>query len=279
MVNDQPLQLADPPADAATESAIRSALARPVARSAPPALTFKKKLQSALGFLIGTTAIRGLGLTLRLRARYHGRDYRLAEGIAIVESFRGPAKAPLLFALTHGSCYPILYAWRGRGLCVVTSRSTDGQILARVLGGLGYKTVHGSSSRGGTRALIDLARFVQHGGDAAIAIDGPRGPAEHVKPGIILLSKITGRPIIPLAATPKRYWRFQSWDRARCPLPFSAATIIGDDPILVPPDADHEVMEQKRVELENKLRALQAEVDAHVQPKVWCLKDRQRKRK
>jgi lysophospholipid acyltransferase (LPLAT)-like uncharacterized protein len=269
------------PSDAAsateTEAAVRSALAKPPtpAGKSPP-LSLKKKVQSGVAALIGTTTIRAVGMTLRMRVRFHGRDYSFAEGERMLNQFRGADQQPLLFALCHGTCVPILCAWRGRGLCVITSRSADGQILARILRGLGYQTVHGSSSRGGTRALIDLARFVQKGGDAAIAVDGPRGPAECVKPGIILLSKITGRPIIPLAATSRRFWQFQSWDRFRAPFPFTAATIIGDDPIQVPPDADHEVMERKRAELELKLRSLQAEVDQHVAPKIWKLKDRRR---
>ena len=45
-------------------------------------------------------------------------------------------------------------------------------------------------------------------------------------------------------------------------------TVGAADPIHVPRDADQELIEAKRVELEQKLRALQQETDAYVQPKI-----------
>ena len=242
----------------------------------PAKLPFKKRLAVFLASLLGTTIIRTLAWTLRYRVIYKDQEFRGRQIPQPLLDMRGNKGEPLLFALCHGSCFPILSYWRDRGMCVVTSRSTDGQILARILRGLGCTTVNGSSSRGGTRALIDLTHIVRQGADAAIAIDGPRGPAEQAKPGIILLAKLTGRPIIPLASTSRRFYRFQSWDRFRLPFPFTRAVIIGGDPIYVPADASHELIEQKRLELEQTLRSLQQQVDAREQPRIWKLGDSKR---
>lgn len=241
------------------------------AKHSPPPVKvgFKKRFQVALAGLIGSTVLRGLGMTTRVRILYRGELHKPGFDKDALAAIRGPEGGPLLFSVWHGTCYPVLYYWRGRGVCVVTSRSTDGQALAGILRRLGYTTVHGSSSRGGSRALIDLARVVQRGGDAAIAVDGPRGPAQRVKPGIVLLAKITGRPIVPLAGSANRFVQFQSWDRFRLPFPFTRMVIAGDDPIHVPADADHECIERKRVELEQRMLELQQEVDQFVMPKVW----------
>jgi lysophospholipid acyltransferase (LPLAT)-like uncharacterized protein len=233
-------------------------------------------VQAAAAGLLGATLIRALGATFRTRILHRGALHPARYGAAAIDELRGADKPPLLFALWHGPCIPILTHWRGRGLCVVTSRSADGQILAGILRRLGYQTVSGSSTRGGTRALINLARFVQKGGDAAIAVDGPRGPALCVKPGIILLAKITGRPIVPLAASAKRFWQFQSWDRFRLPFPFTRTVITGDEPVHVPPDAGHDLIERKRLELEGKMLELQRAADAFVKPKIWRFRDRKR---
>lgn len=235
----------------------------------PAALPFKKRLTVALVGLLGTMIIRMLALTLRYRIHFANRITSGRSVPQTLETLRGPDKKPLIFALWHGSCLPIVCGWRGRGVCVVTSLSTDGQILDRILHGLGFTTARGSSSRGGTRALLDLTHIVRSGTDAAITVDGPRGPAQQAKPGIILLAKMTGRPIIPIASCSKRFWRFQSWDRFRLPLPFSKTAIAGGDPIYIPADATHEEMEAHRLALEEAIRKLQSDLDAHVGPKIW----------
>ncbi len=173
-----------------------------------------------------------------------------------LSGFRRRGPGPLLFALWHGDYFPIFqYARRSR-LYIVVSRSPDGEILARVLNAAGYRTVRGSTSRGATRAMIDLARVVKGGADAAIAVDGPRGPRLVAKPGIVLLAKLTGCPIVPLGGALSRYVQFSSWDRFRLPIPPSRAVAIAGTPIQVPADASTELIEARRAELEASLLSL-----------------------
>ncbi len=230
-------------------------------------MTFKKRVSLRCMQLLGATIFRLIGLTTRYDVRQREK----------LEEYRGEDNGPVLIALWHGSCFAPMYYHRGNGMCVITSKSPDGQILSNILHGLGYQTVRGSSNRGATRAIIDLARIVNEGADACIAVDGPRGPALETKPGIILLAKITGRPILPIAASPKSYWQFQSWDRFRLPLPFTRAKIYGGTPVHVPPDADDAMMEQKRQDVQRQLYDLQLEVDADMQPRVYCRADRRPK--
>ena len=170
----------------------------------------------------------------------------------------------LIFAIFHGSHFPTLRAYRNRGAYVITSKSADGEILTRLLGSFGFKTVRGSSSRGGTRALVDLARHVKAGSDAAIAVDGPRGPRHEVKPGTILLAKLTGCSIIPSAASLSRYWQINSWDRYRIPKPGSRAMVVFGEAMTVPPDAGDELIEARRAELQGQMIELQQQADEAV---------------
>jgi lysophospholipid acyltransferase (LPLAT)-like uncharacterized protein len=174
------------------------------------------------------------------------------------EAVLGPSRrlgpGGLLFALWHCDYFPIFSYARGSGVCVVVSRSPDGEILARVLNQYGYRTVRGSGTRGATRAMIELARVVAGGCDGAVAVDGPKGPAGQAKPGIVLLAKITGCPIVPLGAGMSRFKQFASWDRFRLPLPFSRVVLTAGEAIQVPPDASTDLIELKRCQLEQSLR-------------------------
>ena len=188
--------------------------------------SFKKRLKIAAASLLGSTYMHTLGGLMRLHATDYSRldPYRIDGGSAII-------------AMWHGPHFPVLYAYRNKGVVVVTRLSADGEILTRVLHSMGYTTVRGSSTRGGTSAMLNLARAVKSGHDAAIAVDGPKGPRYRVKEGILVLAKLTGCPIVPVAAAIDRCWRVRSWDIYRIPKPFSHAIVTGGRPITVPPDA------------------------------------------
>ena len=177
-------------------------------------------------------------------------------GEARLPGFRRLGPGPLLFALWHGDYFPIFQYARHSRLYIVVSRSPDGEILSRVLAAAGYRTVRGSTSRGATRVMVDLAKLVRGGADAAIALDGPKGPRLVVKPGIVLLAKLTGCPIVPLGAALSRYKQFGSWDRFRLPIPPARAVVTAGTPIQVPPDASGGLIEERRAELEASMLAV-----------------------
>ena len=54
---------------------------------------------------------------------------------------------------------------------------------------------------------------------------------------------------------------FHSWDRFLLPLPFSRVVLAYGEPVTVPSDADGELLEQKRQELESALLKLTDEVE------------------
>jgi lysophospholipid acyltransferase (LPLAT)-like uncharacterized protein len=233
----------------------------PPSPAGPAPIILRKRIQLAIAQRLAVALIRSLGATLRFRA----------VGEREVEALRGPEKRPVLIATFHGPHFPLLYFCRGRNACTITSRSNDGLMLTRILHSLGYQTVRGSSSRGGVGATIELTRKVQAGVDIAVAVDGPRGPAWCVKPGVLLVARLTGRPIVPVAGCPGVHWRFQSWDRFRLPMPFSSAWLVAGEPMWVPPDADDAELERLRIVLHRRMIALQLDTDRKARPWVLCL--------
>jgi lysophospholipid acyltransferase (LPLAT)-like uncharacterized protein len=118
------------------------------------------------------------------------------------------------------------------------SKHADGRLIAYLLYLLGFRSIGGSSKKGGSEGLRRLIRAMKAGAIAAITVDGPRGPRHEVKEGAIKLAQITGAPLIGMVAIPHRCYRFKSWDRMFFPVPFSRITVHFLTPQFVAPDED-----------------------------------------
>lgn len=162
----------------------------------------------------GTVLIRLLAMTWRMRA----------VNDAAVRAARANGQR-VIFTLWHGELLPLLWYHRNQGIAVVISEHRDGEIIAQIAERLGYATVRGSSSRGGSRALIGLMRALESGLDGAVTPDGPRGPAHVFAPGAAIASQRTGVPLLPLRASAARAWRLKSWDSFLVPKPFATVRV------------------------------------------------------
>jgi lysophospholipid acyltransferase (LPLAT)-like uncharacterized protein len=125
----------------------------------------------------------------------------------------------------------------------------------------GFVTVRGSSSRGGAGGLLSLARAIRRGHSVVVVPDGPRGPREVLKPGVVSLARLTGAHVVPAALGASSEWRARSWDEFRIPKPFSHCVLRLGEPISVPRDLDGAGEETARKEIEAALRAVTWQVD------------------
>lgn len=163
---------------------------------------------------VGVVLLRALASTWRVET-VHGEPLARARR----ENRR------VLFTLWHGELLPLLWHQRGTNVAIVISEHRDGEIIARIAEALGYSTVRGSTSRGGSRALIGLVRAIDGGRDGAITPDGPRGPAHVFAPGAAVAAQRTGALILPIRAEASRAWRLKSWDRFLIPKPFARVRV------------------------------------------------------
>jgi lysophospholipid acyltransferase (LPLAT)-like uncharacterized protein len=143
---------------------------------------------------------------------------------------------PVIFVLWHGRLLPLGFVHRDQGVIGLASRSADGEYIARLLQHWGFGIVRGSSSSGGDTAFRELIRVLRAGRSVAITPDGPRGPRERLKPGVLQLAQITGAPLVPVAAAASKSWWFVGWDRFLVPRPFARLHVVYADPIFVPRD-------------------------------------------
>lgn len=147
------------------------------------------------------------------------------------------ALAPAVYVAWHEHLLPLALLHREQGVRALVSRHRDGEILARVLDRLGYRTVRGSSTRGGGPGLRRMIEAGRSGETLAFTPDGPRGPARRCKPGAVRAAAETGLPVVPLAAAATSARRLGSWDRFLVPAPAARVYVARGDGIPVPPGA------------------------------------------
>jgi lysophospholipid acyltransferase (LPLAT)-like uncharacterized protein len=143
------------------------------------------KLLSFLGYLF----LRALYATMRVR---HVNAENLDE------------TPRYILAFWHRHILLSLHArWRPPTTAII-SRSKDGEIVSGVLRLYGAETARGSSTRGGEVALREILRAIRAGKNIAFTPDGPKGPSQIVKDGVIYVAKVSGLPIVPFAIAAKK---------------------------------------------------------------------------
>ena len=168
---------------------------------------------------------------------------------------------PVIFVLWHGRLLPLCYWHRGQGIATLISRSADGEAIARLVARWGYRPVRGSSTRGAVPGLRELVLEARAGRSLAITPDGPRGPRQRMKLGPLAAARLTGLPLLPVAAGADRAWWFGSWDRFLVPKPFARIVLLYGTLRTVPPDAGAEELAQGAAALEEELNRLTREAD------------------
>ena len=167
-----------------------------------------------------------------------------------------------IYVFWHDRIFLTTYWWRDRKIVVLTSRSFDGEYIARFIQRFGYGAIRGSSTRGAVGAVVEMVRLMRAGCTTAFTIDGPKGPRYVAKMGAVLLAKKSGHPIVPVTMALERYWTVPSWDKFQIPKPFTRARIYVAPPIYVTADADENELNAKRDELQATLDNLNVQTDA-----------------
>jgi lysophospholipid acyltransferase (LPLAT)-like uncharacterized protein len=141
------------------------------------------------------------------------------------------------------ACWPL---GRAQPPKAMISLSPDGAFIAATVERLGFPAIRGSSrkdsdpgnDKGGGAALREALRWIRGGGGLAITPDGPRGPAETMKDGAVVLAKAAAVPVFFVGLACRPALRLKSWDRSVLPLPFARGAIVWTPGTLVDRTAD-----------------------------------------
>jgi lysophospholipid acyltransferase (LPLAT)-like uncharacterized protein len=212
--------------------------------------TFKDNLLLFFVSVVGPIFIFLLGKTLRIK--WIGEEN--------LDSIR-KNQGQVIYAFWHGRMLIFSYSHRWQKAHVLISQHRDGELIARIIERLGFVSVRGSTTRGGTKAIFEMAEKGASGYDVAITPDGPRGPRFKVQLGTIYIAQRSQMPIIPITNSAKSRWTLSSWDGFLIPKPFSKAVIIIGEPIYVPLESTPHELEEKREELEKRLVDLTQKAD------------------
>jgi len=178
-------------------------------------------------------------------------SYRVRHGAPYyAERRRAGEDARCVYSCWHGDIWHLIAAMSDQDVHVMVSEHRDGELITRIVHALGIATVRGSSTRGGAKALLGLARTAREGRrDPVLTVDGPRGPAREVKTGVVFVASRTGLPVVPLGVAVDRSWHARSWDRLAIGKPFARVVVAVGDEIQVPADAGRDELADRWVPL------------------------------
>lgn len=218
----------------------------------PRTFTLWQRIQIAVLPHIAVFIINLIGRTLRWERQ--GAEH-------LEQVYKGGKRAILV--CWHCCTFASTYYWRRRDIVVMSSQNFESECLARVLRKLGYGLARGSSSRGGLKALAEMARWLRSGKDAGFTVDGPRGPRYEVKPGPVLLAKRTGGAILCFHVSLQRKIQLNTWDHMQIPLPFSKALILEAPPIYLSRELREDELKSKIEEMQHTLDELRNKAEGH----------------
>ncbi len=166
-------------------------------------------------------------------------------------------------ATWHRGAIFMVYFFKDVHPMIMFSKSKDGEFLARFAKSIGIIPVRGSTGKGGRDALRSMIQHLNTGNKACATVpDGPQGPRCRVQKGLLILSRETGVPILPIMWSADRLFTFhKTWDKTILPKPFSNIKVIYGEPVSVPPGCKGKALNEKRLLLERRLNEIMITVD------------------
>ena len=175
-------------------------------------------------------------LSMTLRSRYLTPRYDLE---------RSAQGQRVIYAFWHGQLLFMGEICRkAPRIAVMISPSDGGDVLVKALRYYGHEAVRGSASRRSASAMIAMIRAIRNRGlNGAVALDGPQGPVQVAKKGVLQVAQKSGALILPVGMGFRRAWiGTVGWDWWLQPLPFSRGAVAFGKPFAVPEGADLDAM-------------------------------------
>lgn len=204
-------------------------------------------LLRSLGAWLGAVVVLLLWFTCRVRYHNDPRPRLRRQG------------TPYVYAFLHAhQISTVIAAERGTGAMV--SNSADGEVLIPSLRVRGIIPVRGSTrsgaeTKGGADALAALTKFSRAGAPVYFAVDGPRGPRNHVRRGVAQLAIDAHAAVLVAVAVPSRRWILsKTWERFQIPYPFARIDVFFEQPTV---PLEREDVEALRERISTRLNALE----------------------
>lgn len=181
------------------------------------------------------------------------------------------AEHPLILACWHGQFMMLpLFDPSGVKVQAMVARHGDAEIIGEAMKQFGVELIRGAGAglrkkdRGGAHALRLAVKSLKDDNTVVMTADVPTGKPRRAGEGIIAIARLSGRPIVPVAAATTRFISLKTWSRLTINMPFSKLALVAGEPIFVPRDANEETLETLRLELEQNLNQAMKNAYDHV---------------
>ena len=178
------------------------------------------------------------------------------ENYKVIENLNSKNQNYVL-AFWHGTMLLPWYLHGAPNFAALTSKSKDGDLLAKVLKKWKYQVVRGSSSTGGDVALGIMVDYARNKYSIAITPDGPRGPRQKFKAGAVVTAKKTKIPLVLTGVGFRRKKYLSNWDKFEIPYFFTAAKVVYSDAIYVDSNLNYDETSEVISKCDEELNKLQ----------------------
>ncbi len=204
---------------------------------------------------------RFIGMTGRFILRWWAKSAHVhTVGKKNLEKLRAENK-PVIVLVWHGRIFLVPYLFRKRGSIPLISPSQDGEIIARVVEGWGYRTLRGSGSHTMVQSWKQLIQSLNRGGEVLMVPDGPKGPARKLKYGSLRLAQKTGAFLIPFTFSTGKKIIMNSWDSFMMFYPFQKVVAIFGRPFRIDPELNELELTKERLRVERIMNDLERKAD------------------
>ena len=180
----------------------------------------KKRFQYFLGWLI----------SIYLKFCYHSSIWYIKNNQNIKELIS--KKKSFLVCFWHNRILMAPFCWEDqeKKFKMLISSHPDGRIISHAVSYFGISTISGSSRKNTLSSIKEILNEIKNNNIIGITPDGPKGPKEKVKPGLLNLLKKNHLPIIPLSYSAKFNFRLNTWDKFLFVTPFNKFVAVWGEP-------------------------------------------------
>lgn len=156
----------------------------------------------------------------------------------------------------HGKMLIGWYLFRKYNSAALISPSKDGEILTNLLVNWNYVVVRGSSNDSGKDALKKMLDLADGKMNLIITPDGPKGPAEKMKAGAVIICKKKKLPLLLIGIRMEKKKILKSWDKFEVPIPFSSVTVTYSSPIWIEESLSYDETNEVILKAESQLKEM-----------------------
>lgn len=209
----------------------------------------KKKMKKILKHRYSQLFI-GWFISLYLKICFHSSIWH-TKNSEVVDKFVSQEKS-FIICFWHSRVLMAAFCWNWKkNFNMLISGHSDGKIFSNAVSHLGIETITGSSRKQNISSLKEIISLIKKNSILGITPDGPKGPNEEIKDGLISLLKKSGVTVLPLSYSAKYKIRLKTWDRFIFVTPFNKFVAVWGNPIK---------FNQKKTASENKT-ILQKEIN------------------